>query len=129
MQVDMRGSSAEGNENRDNKDNENNKKTVYNFGKYVLLERLRTTPQLVTDNDKRQHRRMMNTIRNRGRWAAASKNIEAEKQIWSTWARAKRWMHLTRNFARMAREYEGKTRKHSPREAMIYGAHDLEGPL
>ena len=37
-------------------------------------------------------------------------------------------MNLTRALARLAREYEGKTRKQSPCEEIIYGACDLEGP-
>ena len=124
----MMGSNPGGDGNKDNKDNGNKKNGVYKFDKYALIKRLMIAHQLVTDNEKRKYRRMMNTIMNRGRWAVSTGNLEAEKQIWAIWARAKKWMNLTRALARLAREYEGKTRKQSPYEIMAYEACDLEGP-
>ena len=70
LQIHMMSSNPGGDGNKDNNNNENNKKKVYKDRDDIIWERLREAPQLVTDEDKRRYRQMMNTIMARGRWGS-----------------------------------------------------------
>ena len=117
-----------GDGNKDNGNNENNKKNIYKHRDDMIWEKLSEAPQLVTDDAKRKYKAMMHIIMIRGKKASAEGNTEKEKQIWATWARAKRWQHLMRAYAHLARKYEGLTRRQAPIEEIIYSAHDRDGP-
>ena len=116
------------NEDQDDKDKKKQKMEEQMDRQEALEQKLKTTPTLVTERDKRRYRHMMNTIMKRGQRAAENKNVDEERKIWAMWTRARWWIHLKRTLARMAREKEGETRRQAPEEEMYYGAYDFTGP-
>ena len=91
---------------------------------------LEAAPLMVSDRVKRRYRRMIRATIVKGKWAMENGNRTEEHRAYMVYLRAKKWMHLTRKHASLARALERRLCPNRPQEAteQWYSQLDLAGP-